>query len=309
MQHYGMPTRLLDVSRNPLVAIFFACNNMDCTSQDGTLYIFKPEKNKVLNFEDGKLKCLMKIIETDNNDRICEECITRSVCRNDISNRGNGKVELPKFFSENWFVRGVAKNQRIYNQSGDFIFVGLNGSQDKLNDLVDTTIIIDNKSKKVLLEQLESLNIHGGAVYPDLAHMSTYIKHKYQNAKKVETSWSGGLPELLPDDSTKKEFNFEIENGTPINAQTGRPDAKIFNFNKIKNVKRQSQLEIFSEYYNLDIEGLNKVVDDYLFTEKRPFMDEVANIMLDKPSKIKDRSLIEQTIDKIITFAKLLSNK
>lgn len=43
MQHYDCPTRSLDVTTNPLVALFFACKNFGCTkcdeSQSGAVYI------------------------------------------------------------------------------------------------------------------------------------------------------------------------------------------------------------------------------------------------------------------------------
>jgi len=42
MQHFGMPTRLMDITRNPLVAIFFACNNKEREKSDGIVFIFSP---------------------------------------------------------------------------------------------------------------------------------------------------------------------------------------------------------------------------------------------------------------------------
>jgi hypothetical protein len=38
-QHYGLPTRLLDVSMNPLVALYFACNEKERVNEDGQVII------------------------------------------------------------------------------------------------------------------------------------------------------------------------------------------------------------------------------------------------------------------------------
>ena len=278
MQHFGMPTRLMDITRNPLVAIFFACNNFECKNVDGAIFSFSsPEKNSdFLNFEDTRLEYLKYLFSNHIDEK-------------DLP-------EYEKFINNIWFIRGLAKNQRISSQSGDFIFVGKgDGLKSKLRKLPKMTIIIDCFTKKVLLEQLETLNVHGGAVYPDLTHMSNYIRQRYSSLEPKKIKLKG--------------------KSTTISNSIGEAELKVrdkimkFDFTKIKSRNRDEQIRLFADFYNLNVEGLGKIISDILFTERKPFRDEIAKVMQDKVSVLREQEKLDEISKQITTLAKMVGEE
>lgn len=57
-----------------------------------------------------------------------------------------------------------------------------------------------------------------------------------------------------------------------------------------------------SEEEKLDAKGLEKIIGDYLFTEKPPLTDDILNVLLYRPG-LKDKKVVAKRItDKIIDF-------
>lgn len=59
MQHYELPTRLLDISMNPLVGLYFAVNEE--YSNEGELHIFLIKDSDLNNFDDGWVNILSRL--------------------------------------------------------------------------------------------------------------------------------------------------------------------------------------------------------------------------------------------------------
>lgn len=163
LQHYGIPTRLLDVTENALVALYFACEDEN-TKNDGIVYVFKDNEFSLENSQ---------IIE-----RLTESYTIPYVERNINSflKCDSRETESIKNLCSNYIIiRSSIRSQRQYNQAGCFILFPNKITENNDFELkIDETpgkiykkIKVDKNSKKSILETLSLLGITKSFIYPD----------------------------------------------------------------------------------------------------------------------------------------------
>lgn len=59
MQHYSLPTRLLDITSNPLIALYFACKNNP--EKEGEVIIFTLSRENVKYFDSDTASCVANL--------------------------------------------------------------------------------------------------------------------------------------------------------------------------------------------------------------------------------------------------------
>ena len=207
MQHYDCPTRLLDVTTNPLVALYFACKNYGCkncdTSKEGEVLIFPVLSRDVVYSDSDRalmLSCIPRFTTKDKNDLFfaTQKYLTDGQFKRQRGGVGkyNDKIverfyheittELPSFKRElkpldllqPLFVQPNKTNGRILKQDGAFIINGLSANAyeatKKLESLTHTRITIHNQTQ--ILKELKSLGIHEASLFPEVDKVSQYLK-------------------------------------------------------------------------------------------------------------------------------------
>ena len=72
--------------------------------------------------------------------------------------------------------------------------------------------------------------------------------------------------------------------------------------------ERLLAIENLSKEENLDVEKLQEVIGNYLFTEKKPLRDEIIGMMNTRPSLKERKTVAERVTDKIIGFVETFIN-
>lgn len=147
-QHYAAISRMLDITFNSLVSLYFACQDFN---EDGYVYIFgfpehySPHSGYIEEFYSNVLNSTSNITYLKNF----------------------------KVFTHSY------SNERIKAQKGGFIFFPGNEFLG-INPIYYKKICIKSKDKKILLHELNVLfQIHEAAMFPEKEKTAQIIKEKF----------------------------------------------------------------------------------------------------------------------------------
>jgi len=151
-QHYGLPTKLLDWSNSPLIALYFVLENKDKFNADGCVWVLDAAK--------------LNITQIGTDSAINLDQITV----NEYSNSTN-KKDVKACWPVNNDSRVVAQQSRFTFHNCDVPM-----ERDKRFAKLLIKIIIPHEYKEKLKEQLTNCGIREHSVYPDLGHTAQYVK-------------------------------------------------------------------------------------------------------------------------------------
>lgn len=238
-QHDGFPSRLLDVTYNSLVALYFACTpyyrkrENEYDKKDGKVFIF---------FLD-KMFC-----PTGDN-------ITNNY--NDLILGKENFISYAVFAKNHKLIDHIKINNRIIAQQGAFIL--FQGSEfENLPRYMYEELVIPQESKCILRQELKALfGIHTGTVYPEAENLIDEIKRKSLNIENSEYNIKSEFDLLL--------YNLECEIHYYLSLIFKNKSTAVEHIKDFEKTIRSYQLGI-SEILNSDV-GENKDILELAITQ------------------------------------------
>ena len=167
MQHYSLPTRLLDWTGNPLVALYFACEQEK--EADGVVFL---EECSVFKDSEPTVRTIGDFIISGRGD--------------DDSSLMTIALEYSIHLTSEWlhskryvFFSPSLANDRIKAQDGYFALYLLFDYKDR-HELEEVEslekIIVPHDAKALIRQELMRIGIHKGSLFPELPNQIKYIE-------------------------------------------------------------------------------------------------------------------------------------
>lgn len=208
MQHFGLPTRLMDVSVNPLVALYFATDPgpKDEAPSDGTVAAFEIPEEREKYYDSDSVSCIANLANMTKAEKAAIVAIradrVKGATKEEEIARANGeevykrlhqfiRAEKPYFLPiidpidlfKPYYVHTKMSNRRILSQAGGFIIHGLRPVRSIRfsKSIEETRFTVPEGKKAEMRRTLDLLGVSDSTLFPELDRAARRIEARYSD--------------------------------------------------------------------------------------------------------------------------------